>query len=177
MEMVTVLDYFIISILGIWLFLSIVAQFRGIKWIKWILDRDPFDFIPSWTFFAPNPGVTDYQILYRDKLFNGQFSYWKQVQYRDNSILHSMLNPDKRRRKAIADYCKSILKSADKNQRDKAILLSFPYLAILTYVMSMPKNPLCEYRQFLITRTFGYISSKQPDILFISHLHNLSSNT
>ena len=144
---------------------------------EWIIDRDPFDLIPSWTFFAPNPVVSDYQILYRDKLLNGQFSNWKQVQYRNNSILHSIWNPDKRKRKAIANYCKTILKSASKNPKNDAILLSFPYLVILTYIMSMPKNPVCKYRQFLIARTFGYISSKPPDILFISPLHNLSAES
>jgi hypothetical protein len=175
--MIAILDNFIISLLGIWLFLTIVAQFSGIRWIKWIIDRDPFDLIPSWTFFAPNPIISDYQILYRDKLFNGQFSNWEQVQYRDYSIFHSILNPDKRRRKAIAGYCKTILKSASKNLKNEAITSSYPYLVILTYIMSMPKNHLCEYRQFLIARSFGYKSSKQPDILFISNLHNLSSNS
>ena len=175
--MIAILDYFIISLLGIWLFLTIVAQFSGIKWIKWIIDRDPFDLIPSWTFFAPNPIVSDYQILYRDKLFNGQFRNWEQVKYRDYSVFHSILNPDKRRRKAIAGYCKTILKSASENPKNESITLSYPYLVILTYIMSMPKNPLYKSRQFLIARSFGYLSSKQSDILFISHLHNLSSNS
>ncbi len=174
--MYIIFDYFIICILGIWLWLSIFAQFSGIKWIKWIKDKDPFAFIPSWTFFAPNPGVTDYKLLYRDKLFDGWFSNWKEVTYRNNSILHSIWNFDKRRRKAITDSCISLIQSVKKNPKNKAILLSIPYLFILTYIVSRPKNDLCEHRQFLIARTFGYVSSKQPDILFISPLHKLSSD-
>jgi hypothetical protein len=174
--MTTILSYFIIFTLGIWLFFTIVAQFRGIKWVEWVLAKDYFALIPSWTFFAPNPGVTDYQIFYRDKLLDGQYNNWKQVKYRNNSLLHSILNPDKRRRKAIAECCISILNAASKNKKENAILSSFPYLVILTYIMSMPKNSLCEYRQFLIACTFGYTLSKEPKILFISHLHNISSD-
>jgi hypothetical protein len=171
--MIPILDYFIIVTLGIWFFLSIIAQFRGIKLIKWIIDRDPFAFIPSWTFFAPNPGVTDYQILYRDKLSDGQFSNWKEIPFRNHSILHSILNSEKRRRKAIANCCIALLQIPNKDLKNKAILSSAPYLTILSYIMSMPMNSISVYRQFLIARSFGYISSKPQDILFISDLHNL----
>jgi hypothetical protein len=171
------LNYFIIVVLGIWLFLSIIAQFRGIKWIKWVKDKDSLALIPSWTFFAPNPGVTDYKLLYRDRLFNGQFNNWKEVAHRNNSILNFIWNPDKRRQKAIADSCRSLLQTANKNSENKAILSSAPYLTIMAYIMNMPKNSLYEYRLFLIVRTFGYISSKPPDILFLSYLHKLSSDT
>jgi len=173
----TIFDYIIIGTLGIWLFLSTIAQFSGVKWIKKVKDWDHFKVIPSWAFFAPNPGVTDYQLLYRDRLFDGQFSNWKEVQYRNTSFLRSMWNSEKRRRKAIADSCKFLLQSISKNSNNKSVVLSIPYITILTYIMSMPKSPLCEYRQFLIARTFGYISSSQPDILFISHQHVLSSDT
>src|SRR3954468_7332015 len=101
--MISIFDYFFIVILGIWMFLSIVAQFRSISLINWINNKDPFSLLPSWTFFAPNPGVVDYQILYRDKISDGHFTKWKMIFYRNNSILHSILNPDKRRRKAIRD--------------------------------------------------------------------------
>src|SRR5919112_1882947 len=172
--MTTILDCFIIVILGIWLLLSIIAQFNEIKWTQRIRDQDHFKVIPSWTFFAPNPGISDYQILYRDMLFDGQLSNWKEISYRNMSILHSMYSSDKRRRKAIAESCKILLQDANNDPENKSILISIPYLTILTYIMSMPKNRLCENRQFLIARTFGYIQSKQPEILFISHQHKLS---
>src|SRR3954466_8083099 len=170
--MITIFSCFIIIVLGIWLFLSILAQFRDIKVIKWIKDSDPFALLPAWTFFAPIPGVADYKLLYRDKLLDGKYTKWIKIPYRDHSIWHSILNPDKRRQKAIADCCISLLQISIKNPKDKSILLSFPYLFILNYIMSMPKNPLCEYRQFSIIRTFGYLSDKQPDLLFTSCLHD-----
>ncbi len=170
-----ILDYFVVFSLGIWLSLSIISQFSGIKWVIWLKDRDIFKLIPSWNFFAPYPGVTDYKILYRDRFFDGQFSNWQEIHYRNNSILPSIFNSNKRRRKSIADSCRSLLQNANMNPKNKEIVFSFPYLIILNYIMSMPKNSLSEYRQFLIARTFGYISSKPPDILFLSDQHNLSS--
>jgi hypothetical protein len=173
--MIIILSYFIIIMLGIWLLLSIMAQFRDVKIIKWINDRDPFALLPAWTFFAPNPGVTDYQLFYRDKLYDGQFTTWKKVRHRDRSIFHSIVNPDKRAQKAIADCCISILQMVKENRNNRLIQKSFPYLMIMSCIMYMPKDSESEYRQFSIVRTFGFISSKKPINEFTSSLHNFAS--
>ena len=160
-------------ILGTWLIISILSQFRRFKWIKLLKYYDPFALIPSWYFFAPNPGVTDYRVLYRDKLFDGQFTVWKEVDYHRSSLLHAIWNPEKRRRKAITDTCSFLLQTASKKTKSKRLLVSVPYLAILTYVVSMPHNNLSEYRQFMIARTHGQHTTKEPEILFISNQHRL----
>jgi len=173
--MILTFNSFFIVILGIWMFLSIVAQFRSIKLINWINNKDPFSLIPSWTFFAPNPGVVDYQILYRD-ISDGHYTKWKIIFYRNNSIFHSILNPDKRRRKAIRDCCISILQIESNDPENKPILLSSSYIVLLNYIMTMPKDSLCKYRQFSIMRTFGCMTSKKSEVLFTSCFHKLPSD-
>ena len=163
----------LILVLAGWLILSILAQFSQHKWVRWFKYYDIFALIPVWTFFAPNPGVTDFRLLYRDKLFDGQYTPWKEVEYSDSSLFCTIWNPDKRRQKAIVDNCIFLLQDIGRNIKNKSILVSTPYLVILTYVMAMPRSSLSEYRQFLIGRTFGYHTSKEPEILFISHPHKI----
>lgn len=173
--MISVSYIFVFSlfIFGMWLILSIFANFTNFKWIKWLKYRDPFSLIPSWSFFAPNPGTSDFQILYRDSLFDGTYTYWKEIEYRDKSLLDMIWNPEKRKRKAIVDLCTFVLQIADRNSKNKRLLVSVPYLTILTYINSIPRNNLAIHRQFLIARTFGFNTTKEPEILFISHSHRL----
>jgi hypothetical protein len=44
-----------IALLGVWLLLSILAQFNTFSWIRWFRGRDYFVLIPDWSIFAPEP--------------------------------------------------------------------------------------------------------------------------
>jgi hypothetical protein len=168
----------LIPILLIWLILSVFAQFSKSKYILQIKLHDHFALLPLWTFFAPNPGVTDYRLLYRDTFFDGQITPWKEVELSGTSPVNAIWNPEKRSRKTIVDSCQilfQILSNTNANSAlvSNSVLVSMPYLTILCYVMNMPRNNLCEYRQFLICSTYGFYTSKEPDILFISQTHRM----
>lgn len=58
------MDICVAFIFALWLLISIVWQFQ----FKSLTAIKEFDFIgifPNWTFFAPNPGTSDYHIVYR----------------------------------------------------------------------------------------------------------------
>jgi hypothetical protein len=162
-----------IAIFGIWLMLSILAQFDAFKWARWLQERDYFALIPDWSFFAPDPVGGDFQILYRDKLFDGQFTPWKEVALRNASLMRAIWNPEKRRRKAMINAGTSLLQIAARTPKSKVLFVSLPYLLTLTYVTTMPRRNFSDYRQFLIAHTFGYHTSKEAEILFLSPLHKL----
>ena len=67
----------IIGGLSLWFALSVLNQYRRGALIRPVKRRDAFSLIPTWTFFAPRPGVTDFNILYRDRARDGAFGPWR----------------------------------------------------------------------------------------------------
>jgi hypothetical protein len=163
-----------IAILEIWLILTILVQFPCFKWVKWLRDRDYFALLPNWSFFAPNPGTSDLQILYRDKLSDGQLTPWQAVAFREGSLLHAIWNPEKRLHKAITNVCLSLLQLASDKHKSKLLFASVPYILIVMYIKALPHDGSSNSRQFLIAQTYGYCTvSQEPKILFISQFHKL----
>jgi signal transduction histidine kinase len=163
----------LIIILGIWLMLSILAQFDAFHWVRWFQERDYFALIPDWSFFAPDPMAGDFQLLYRDKLFDGQFTPWKEVKFRNAPLLRAIWNPEKRRRKAMINAETALLQMVARNPKSKMLFVSLPYLITLISVTTLPRSTVSDYRQFLIAHTFGYHTSKEAEILFLSPAHKL----
>ena len=52
---------------GAWAMLSALNQFGHGRLIRPVKQRDLFSLIPIWTFFAPRPGITDFNLVYRDR--------------------------------------------------------------------------------------------------------------
>lgn len=170
----------LLGLLALWFLLSVLAQFRRVAWLgDWVSrvkHRDYLALIPAWAFFAPNPGTRDFELLFRDRLVDGQFTPWKEMERPVGSFLRAIWNPSKRRQKAVVDMCSLLTRMAAENQTElgaRRVVLSVPYLGLLTYISSLKAGPLSTSRQFLIATTFGYHSDKKPDILYVSHLHAL----
>lgn len=171
-----------IFLLSAWLLVSVIAQLRRVRrtnplikavsWLKW---RDYCALIPSWSFFAPNPGTSDYRLLYRDKLCDEQYTAWKEVEFPSDPLIRWVWNPGKRAKKALVDMCSSLMSMASRDLKkpSKMVYISVPYITLLTYVSRQPRSPLSEHTQFMIAATFGRHEPKGPEILFISPLHQL----
>ena len=162
----------LISVLALWFVLSLLAQFASAPCITAIKVRDHFALIPSWTFFAPNPGVSDTELLYRDLLFDGQYGSWVCVESPKPPPWRALWNPGKRQRKAIIDLSTMLIRLAVEEHHQRDIILSIPYLALLSFVSRQPRSPLAEQRQFMLARTFGS-ADLPPEILFVSGLHRI----
>ena len=162
-----------LTILGAWLLLSILAQFSHFVWMRWLRDRDYLALIPTWSFFAPDPGIGDLQLFYRDKLFDGQFTHWEVVAFRNSSFLRVIWNPEKRRRKAIINACLLLLQIANNHSQRKMVFVTVPYRLILMYITAMPCSKLSHARQFLIAQTFGYYPTQKAEVLFVTQIHEL----
>ena len=66
----------VIAVLSTWLCISVVLQFRP-KGIISLKQYDFFALLPRWTFFAPRPEISDYCVLYRDRMWTGELSPWR----------------------------------------------------------------------------------------------------
>ena len=164
----------ILSIVGltIWFLLSAINQLFHGRAIKKIKARDLFSLIPIWTFFAPNPGTTDYHLLYRDRSIDGSLSPWREMEGPQAGAGKALWNPHKRVRKSVHDMCTSLEKMSYKYPDiGKWLMLQVPYIALLMHVCSMPVSSLTARRQFLVCRTRGVPPAGKPEIVFISLLH------
>lgn len=170
----------LLGLLALWFLISLLAQFRRVgwlgDWVGWVKSWDYLALIPAWSFFAPNPGTRDFELLFRDRLVDGQHTPWKEIERPVGSFVRAIWNPSKRRQKAVVDMCSLLTRMAAGNRTElgaRHVILSVPYLGLLTYVSSLEAGPLSLSRQFLIATTFGYHSDKKPEILYISNLHAL----
>ncbi|MCB1020571.1 MAG: hypothetical protein H6509_07465 [Bryobacterales bacterium] len=106
------LQYLLVALLALWLFASLLAQLTSWEGApkplaalsEWFRARDPLSLIPAWNFFAPNPGTTDYHLLYRDKLDSGEVSLWREIPIeKEPTMLKGIWNPHKRKSKVLSD--------------------------------------------------------------------------
>lgn len=106
------LEYLLVAILAVWFFATVLAQITS--WedapkpltalSEWFRAYDVLSLVPAWNFFAPNPGTTDYHLLYRDKLESGEVSVWKEIPIdKEPTILKAIWNPHKRKSKVLSD--------------------------------------------------------------------------
>lgn len=165
----------VISILVVWLILTVFNQFSSKRWKIFILF-DVFGLIPKWTFFAPNPGITDYHILYRERWQNGLYSHWKEIKMndRDKNYYSALWNPEKRKNKAIFDMVIGLVEHASNYPDEPKILsISLPYLLVLNLINSQDLSTYTEATQFMVMQTHGYFNDREPELVAISAFHRL----
>ena len=138
--------------------------------------------VPSWSFFAPNPGVHDHVLLFRDVTATDQVGPWRDLMefHRARPVWSCIWNPAKFRRKAFFDLLMSAIaafnelrKRAEVEQALRALQLSVPYLALLGYIDALPRAPLTVATQFLVMRIDQRSGTIEP--MFMSSPHRLSS--
>lgn len=153
---------------------SALYQFK-FKWMLPIIQRDVFHLLPKFTFFAPNPGHTDYHLLYRDSLADTTLTEWIEVPLaQERTLLAAFWNPQKRFSKSTLDLTQALITSGSKSvEDDNALILSIPYLLLLNYVTSLARPSMSRARQFVIFQSHGFFPTKEPDLLIRSGLHEL----
>jgi hypothetical protein len=153
--------------------ITAAVQLPSSKFKQWVKTRDPCYYIPTWTFFAPNPGVTDVRLLWREQLVDGVVGPWHEVEAPRQGLLRGLWNPTKRARKVVYD-CRRRLQAARERDQDELFMLSVSYLLILQHVVRLPGSPLSASRQFVLLETQG---ADDEDgllkLLFVSPWHDL----
>ncbi|MDN3505939.1 MAG: hypothetical protein P0S96_01770 [Simkaniaceae bacterium] len=136
------------------------------------LDRIPFlmVFIPSWSFFAPIPGMHDYNLMFRGITKEGQVLEWDSVfKLRDKRGFFSFFwNPEKKFLKSLMDIAQELLKFSNSVQHRNQICISIPYLLILNFITALNHIENVEKVQFMIlsnSRLYDY------EVLFLSEPH------
>ena len=178
------MTYAIVTIYIIWFAASIFWQFQyKSKTADQIKSYDILGMVPNWTFFAPNPGTSDYHLIYREQLEDKSITAWTEIPLTSRRLtLDWLWNPQKRKNKLLMDCVSSLAQVAMNMQQLKPqpenynqLCLTIPYLLILNLVCNnkqiliTSENTL--YRQFAIIKTDGYFRKTQPQILIQSIYH------
>jgi hypothetical protein len=159
-------------VFGALLVVTAATQPRRWRWATWLKHQDACAVIPTWTFFAPNPGVMDTRVLWREQLADGTVSPWHEVVPPHGGPLRAIWNPAKRARKAVTDCGPMVVRLVGRNRESPLPLLSLPYLMLVQYIAGRPGSPLSVARQFTVVNTQG---GDEEDgvfrLLFLSRWH------
>lgn len=138
-----------------------------------------------WTFFAPNPGKSDYHLIYRDRRRSGVVEDWTEIPLTHRrTMLSSLWNPMRRDTKTLPDIV-NVVASLVKHHQDQGtpdedlgdiVMLSTPYLMLLTLVTSrVAIRQDVGQRQFALVESYGFDRSTPPDVVLCSPFHAVAS--
>lgn len=160
-------------VIGIFLgFLFLLTGLKEVKELDFIWNRFPvfMQFIPTWSFFAPLPNEFDYHLLYRLISNNGEIKEWVDVySVKDRPNRCFLWYPEKIFSKAFLDIALDLLQFSNKIKDKRLICTSLPYLHLLNYLNSFPKER-SNIQFMILTNSKVY----EFDIVFLSEVHPLS---
>lgn len=159
---------------ALWLILTIFNQF-SFKWVNQMKKKDVFHLLPSWTFFAPNPGTSDYHIVYRTMDVNENISAFIEIPLHNNrQLMHACWNSSKRVKKALTDLVMSLKKlCAVQDLKKEKLQVSFSYIALLNFLTHLEKSSSVKFIQFAILESKGYNDTNPPQLLICSDFHHV----
>ena len=129
--------------------------------------------IPSWSFFAPNPGRSDHHLMYRLCSGEGVWGSWLLVDLQSNKYWwQSIWNPVKRKNKALTDVSSDVV-FFSKCYSKESVTITQSYLLLLNFLsgQALPENS--DSIEFVIMESFGRYNSQQPEVIFESEVHPL----
>ena len=94
-----------------WLTLTLLSNLPRVG--PFIRRFDSAGLLPRWTFFAPNPGVTDTILLVRERNADGDWSDWRVAWRCVSNRLRFIWHPEKRVEKLVSDCSQGILRTAE----------------------------------------------------------------
>ena len=88
--------------------------------------------------------------------------------------LYMIWNPGRRHSKALLDITKELMQLIAAKAHRRQIELSIPYLALLTFVSSLPRMDSEVCTQFAIVMAKSSAQNQRASIIFTSSLHSLA---
>lgn len=157
----------------VWLMATVLNQISRFQ--AWLARRDPYNLLPSWAFFAPNPGYHDYHLLARELRRNGSLGPCIAItELPERRHWHAIWNPAKRSQRALQDAMQAVKRLRRWSKANAVVQSSLPYLLLLHYVLTeYPASSDATALQFIVVETTGR-EGKRVWISFVSGFHRLS---
>ncbi len=126
--------------------------------------------IPNWRFFAPEPAVHDFHLLYRIRDLDGRVGEWADAfSVEERRWRHAIWFPARRREKAVFDVCIDLmgLGARPLEQRASAPSHRLVAAAIRRMLRTRGVRDVAEF-QFMLVLYTGYDENGVPDYRFVS---------
>lgn len=166
---------------GIWLVLSILHQFSNAAG-RWVRAKNVYSLIPGYTFFAPNPGTSNYRFVYRDVFPERNYGDWREVEWcSQRSLTDALWNPSRHRIKLVVDCLNGLGTTVkemhklglDPDEKPAIWVSSTPYLVLLHIVMSEPgRHEKSVGRQFAVVEQHPFAPDDPPQLIVCSAAHD-----
>ncbi|HEY0889238.1 MAG TPA: hypothetical protein VGE38_06465 [Nocardioides sp.] len=176
------MDVALACIFGAWLALSVIGQFQAPK-TDALRRYDVLQLLPIWTFFAPNPGSSDYHVIVRDRCGDGTLTEWRDAMPIPAQTVTSWLwNPKKRQQKVLVDAVSSLAelcapssqRGIPPERRGRVLLITSPYLVVLNMVVHCVEHaPGAATSQFALVERSSFGQAANPTVLLLSPFHRL----
>lgn len=138
--------------------------------LRRLFSRMPF--IPIWTFFAPVPLSSNYNMMFRYMYEDSSLSLWDMLidTQKINPWKRIILNPEKRFQKTVIDFTNTLIKMMNDHSKhlDLNMRFSEPYLSILNYISNKNIPSQVIKLQFCITSTD---KNDGTSIILLSEFH------
>jgi hypothetical protein len=122
-----------VVLLGVWLLLTMCNQVN-LRWMRLVRHLDVMLLIPRWTFFAPNPGLSDFHLSVRTLSADGTASAWEEIDGIAHRTLRSALwNPEKRVTKAVIEVASALAPLC--RDHPERVASSAPYRCLLNHAL------------------------------------------
>lgn len=171
----------VLVLLAAWFLITVPHQLTN-EYGKRVKRINMFALIPGWTFFAPTPGMTDYRILFRDRI-GEEYTEWREIEWcRPRRLRDAIWHPARHRTKLIVDCVNAFSTTLQEMQKlgldverePQSWMISVPYLALLNIAVSMPKlAPAATARQFAVIEQKPNAPTERPRLIVCSSAHDL----
>lgn len=163
------LYYTVLTIFAVWFLLTVAIQFSNPVG-RFLSKFDSLLILPTWTLFAPTPGILDYHIFYRCVTIDGQADDWVEIHENARTSIACLWlwNPTRRLSKSkyvlLAD-----LVVASKQCLPEHTAASSCCLSVAKFAASQIPIGVDTF-QFAVKTSFGHVATRPPEIVFVSEV-------
>lgn len=157
--------------LAAWFLVSVLSQHPQRSFDKFRKFDKIGLVIPNWRFFAPEPAVHDFHVLYRTQDQTGDIGPWSEAfSVEERRLRHAVWFPGRRKEKAVFDVAIDLMSllAADEQTRQQTPSYQLVSSAIRRSIRQNPEAAGAEYFQFMIVLYSGYDETGDPQYRFVS---------
>lgn len=149
-----------------WFLTTVVAQYPDDSYARFrrLGPLTQHFLIPNWKFFAPNPGVDDYVLVYRTgSVDSGRWTEWQRLADPPRSrVVDAFYSPSSRWHKGILDIVSSLKMVAHLGAEDRRVLACRNLLLDLVRESLRASQATDPEFQIMVVRGSGYEESVPP---------------
>lgn len=154
-----------------WFVLTIAFQ-KNNRLSQVITRYDRFTLIPRWSFFAPDPGASNYHLIYRSFDDKTRMGPWSELDLSPRGRFFAVWNPRRRYRESMIELFQLLALFRRDNSAER-LQFTTPYIILLGIARKQLRSalPTRSFYQFALVETRGPSGATEPLVRFYSLTH------